>query len=49
MKKIFSDYFNEKSKTVDTLDYTELREWMTRATSGQLNSLAKQIIQLYFA
>jgi hypothetical protein len=31
------------------MDYSELRGWMTRASPGQLNSLAKQIIQLYFA
>lgn len=49
MQKIFADYFKEKAKTVNTIDYSELREWMTKASSGQLNALAKQIIQLYFA
>lgn len=49
VQKIFEDYFKEKGKTFETMDYTELREWMTRASPGQLNSLAKQIIMLYFA
>ena len=49
VKKIFEEYLKEKSRTVETIDYSELREWMTRASAGQLNMLAKQIIQLYFA
>jgi hypothetical protein len=49
MKKIFGDYFKEKNKDVRSIDYNELREWMTKASAGQLNGLAKQIIQLYFS
>lgn len=49
VKKIFEEYLKEKNRTVETMDYSELREWMTRASPGQLNMLAKQIIQLYFA
>ena len=49
MKRIFGDYFKEKNKDVRSIDYNELREWMTKASAGQLNGLAKQIIQLYFS
>jgi hypothetical protein len=49
VKTIFEEYLKDKSRTLETIDYSELREWMTRASPGQLNMLAKQIIQLYFA
>jgi hypothetical protein len=47
--KIFEEYFKEKSKSVENIDYGELRDWMTKAPPGQLNMVAKLIIQLYFA
>ena len=49
MGKIFEEYFKEKNKSVENMHYGELRDWMTKAPPGQLNMVAKQIIQLYFA
>lgn len=45
---IFKDYFDEKKRTSDKLDFTELREWMTKSKEGVLNNIAKSIIKIYF-
>jgi hypothetical protein len=49
VSKIFEEYLKEKNRSVESMDYSELREWMTKAPPGQLNMVAKQIIQLYFS
>lgn len=46
---IFKDYYEEKKKGIDKIDFSELREWMSKSKEGVLNNIAKSIINIYFA
>lgn len=45
---IFKEYFEEKKKPVEKIDFSELREWMGKSKEGVLNAIAKSIIKIYF-
>lgn len=45
---IFKEYFEEKKKAVEKIDYSELREWMSKSKETTLNLIAKTIIKIYF-
>lgn len=46
---IFREYFEEKGRPVDKIDFTELRDWMSKSKENVLNTIAKNIIKVYFA
>jgi hypothetical protein len=46
---IFKDYFEEKKRQADKIDFTELRDWMSKSKENVLNTIAKNIIKIYFA
>lgn len=49
LQTIFSEYFLEKKRAADKIDFTELRDWMSKSKENVLNSIAKNIIKIYFA
>lgn len=47
---IFHEYFQEKkAQRPDKIDFTELRDWMSKSKENVLNAIAKNIIKIYFA
>ena len=48
LKLIFHEYLEEKKRTVEKIDFSELREWMTKSKENVLNNIAKNIIKIYF-
>lgn len=45
---ILKDYLDEKKRSVDKIDYSELRMWMSNSKEATLINIAKSIIKIYF-
>jgi hypothetical protein len=48
LREIFREYLDEKKQPVEKLNFSELRQWMSKSKEGTLNNIAKTIIKIYF-
>ena len=48
LREIFREYLEEKKRQVEKIDFSELRQWMSKSKDATLNGIAKTIIKIYF-
>ena len=47
LSNVFKDFLEQEGKSVDDLDYSKLRQWMSKAAPMQLNAVTRNIMKYY--
>ena len=48
LREIFKDYIEDRKKPIEKLDFSDLRQWMSKSKETTLNNIARTIIKIYF-
>ena len=48
LREIFKEYVEERKKPVEKMDFSDLRQWMSKSKETTLNNIARTIIKIYF-
>lgn len=48
LREIFKEYVEERKKPIEKVDFSDLRQWMSKSKESTLNNIAKTIIKIYF-
>ena len=48
LESILGEYLRENNRSVGKIDFSELRDWLSRSSEAVLNDIAKGIVIAYF-
>jgi hypothetical protein len=48
LRKILREYLEEKKQGAEKLNFSELREWMSKSSQRTLNNIVSAIVRIYF-